>query len=150
MENYDSTKDTKDHIRNVEHFMKIVVLNLTTRMAEHDASKLQEPEKEIFDKFTPLLRETTYGSEQYKKYLEEMGVALKHHYSVNSHHPEHFENGINGMSLLDLIEMFCDWCAATLRHADGNIEKSIDINKDRFEMSEQLHEIFKNTLKEVW
>jgi len=147
---YDSTKDTKDHIRNVKHFMDIVILNLAERTNKHDASKLQSPEKEIFDEFTPKLKETTYGSEQYKKFLKEMGVALQHHYFVNSHHPEHYKNGVNGMSLLDLIEMFCDWCAATLRHTDGDIVKSIDINKGRFEMTDQLHEIFKNTLNEIW
>lgn len=41
--------------------------------------------------------------------------------------------------------MFFDWKAAGERHKDGNILKSIEINKDRFGMSEQLVDIFKNT-----
>jgi hypothetical protein len=49
------------------------------------------------------------------------------------------------MDLYDIIEMFLDWKAATERHADGDILKSIEINKGRFKMSEQLYEIFLNT-----
>ena len=147
---YDSTQDTMNHKKDVGHFMANVILNLSKRREVHDNSKLVEPEKSIFDEFTPKLRDTTYGSDEYKVFLKDMGVALQHHYANNSHHPEHFENGINGMSLLDLIEMFCDWCAATMRHADGDIVKSIEINKTRFEMSDQLAEIFKNTLDEIW
>jgi len=76
-------------------------------------------------------------------------VALKHHYENNSHHPEHYPNGINGMSLLDLIEMLADWKAAGMRHADGDMQKSLEINKKRFGMSDQLAEIFQNTIKEL-
>jgi hypothetical protein len=45
--------------------------------------------------------------------------------------------------------MFCDWKAATQRMHDGNIRKSLEINKERFEMSEQLYKIFENTVKEL-
>jgi hypothetical protein len=33
------------------------------------------------------------------------------------------------------------------RHADGNVNKSIDINEKRFAMSEQLAAIFRNTAR---
>jgi hypothetical protein len=78
-----------------------------------------------------------------------MGTALQHHYQVNSHHPEHFENGVNGMSLLDLIEMLADWKAAGMRHANGNITQSLEVNRKRFGMSDQLFEIFQNTVAEL-
>lgn len=55
-------------------------------------------------------------------------------------------SGILGMSLLDLIEMLCDWKAATLRHDDGDIRKSIEINQKRFGYSDELKTIFLNTL----
>jgi hypothetical protein len=42
-----------------------------------------------------------------------------------------------------------DWKAATLRHADGDILKSIEINQKRFGYSDDLKEIFKNTVKEM-
>lgn len=45
--------------------------------------------------------------------------------------------------------MFFDWKAAGERHADGNIYKSIEINKDRFKLSEQTVDIFKNTAERL-
>jgi hypothetical protein len=51
------------------------------------------------------------------------------------------------MDLIDLLEMFCDWKAASERHANGNIYKSIKINKQRFNISDQLEQIFINTAK---
>jgi len=149
MINYDSTQDTLAHIENVQHFLGITINIFLKRAFLHDQSKLQEPEKSLFDKYTPLLKETTYGSDEYKKYLVEMGAALRHHYAVNNHHPEYYGNGINGMSLFDLLEMFCDWYAASKRHADGNMEKSLEINRGRFKMSDQLFEIFMNTYREI-
>jgi len=118
---------------------------LWERSQRHDESKLQSPEKELFDKYTPLLKETTYGSEEYNQYLKEMGVALQHHYEHNSHHPEHYEWGVHDMNLLDIIEMFCDWKAASLRHADGDFQESLEINRERFQIEDQLHNIFQNT-----
>ena len=75
-----------------------------------------------------------------------MKPALDHHYAVNSHHPEFYADGIRGMSLLDITEMLCDWKAAALRHADGNILKSIEINQKRFGYSDELKQILFNTV----
>jgi hypothetical protein len=113
----------------------------------HDQTKLESPEKEIFDEYTPKLKNTTYGSEEYSKYLKEMKIALDHHYKNNRHHPEHFNNGIRDMNLIDLIEMFCDWLSATERHDDGDIFKSIEHNQSRFDYSDELKDIFDNTAK---
>lgn len=146
---YDSTQDTVDHIENVMRLLEKVVINLENRAAEHDDSKLKEPEKSMYDEFTPKLRGSTYGSDEYKQFLKDMSVALKHHYENNSHHPEHYPNGVNGMSLLDVIEMLVDWKAAGMRHADGDMQKSLEINKKRFGISDQLAEILQNTVKEL-
>lgn len=78
-----------------------------------------------------------------------MKEAIEHHYAMNSHHPEHYINGIDGMTLIDLIEMFCDWIAATKLHKDGNIKNSLKINKDRFNISDQLYNIFINTIDRI-
>lgn len=45
--------------------------------------------------------------------------------------------------------MFFDWKAVGERHADGNIMKSIEINKDRFKLSEQVCDIFRNTVNKM-
>ncbi len=147
---YDSAKDTKEHIKKVSDYLHGVSGILETRGLNHDASKLQSPEKEIFDVVTPLLKDMTYGSDEYKKALAQMGPALKHHYENNRHHPEHFENGVNGMTLIDLIEMICDWKAASERHADGDIYKSLEINKRRFGISDQLAVVLENTVDWLW
>lgn len=148
MENtkYDSTSDTLLHIKRVNQLLTEAASELIRRANVHDNSKLESPEKELFDEFTPKLKGTTYGSEEYKKYLKELSIALEHHYENNSHHPEHYENGVNGFDLFDLIEMFFDWKAATERHADGDIMKSIEINKKRFGINEQICDIFRNTV----
>jgi hypothetical protein len=56
---------------------------------------------------------------------------------------------MKGFDLFDLMEMFFDWKAATERHADGDIYKSIEINKDRFKISDQICNIFTNTAKRL-
>lgn len=147
---YDSTEDTEEHQRNVVSLIYEVIEALGYRAGGHDDSKLGPPEKECFDEVTPKLKGHTYGSPAYISTLREMDEALKHHYLVNRHHPEHFADGVKGMNLIDLIEMFCDWKAATLRHADGDMLLSIDINKSRFHLPEELVSIFKNTVKDFF
>ena len=189
---------TWDHIEVVMKLLASAQIELMRRQFTHDRSKLGSPEVEAFVEFTPKLKDSTYGSEEYKGFLEAMKPALEHHYAHNRHHPEFFEaihndpenmeameimvehlykiatgeshlypdDGygvdsviralnrrkaentapINGMTLFDLLEMFIDWAAACQRHADGDINKSIEINKDRFLLSPQLVQIFKNTV----
>lgn len=146
---YDSRLDTLRHIETVRYFLKRVIDDLGRRWKRHDKSKLLPPEKPIFDQMTPKLAGCTYGSAEYEGYRAQMGVALEHHYEVNSHHPEHFEDGIKGMSLIDLLEMVCDWKAATLRHNDGDIDRSIEINQQRFGYSDELKQIIFNTVRAI-
>jgi len=143
----DSKEDTLKHKEEVYRLLAGFTSELIKRGDFHDDSKLKEPEKTAFDMYSPKLKETVYGSEQYKEYLREMTPAVQHHYIFNRHHPEHFVEGINGMNLIDLIEMLCDWKAATKRMKDGgNIMESIRINGERFKIGEQLTWILKNTV----
>lgn len=139
--------ETIKHIENVRKFIRIFVDKLTQRGVDHDRPKLESPEVEIFTEYTPKLAETEYGSEEYKGYLKEMNVALEHHYAKCRHHPEHFEHGIDDMNLVDIVEMLCDWKAASMRHNDGNLLKSIEINAKRFGYDDQVKHIFLNTAK---
>jgi hypothetical protein len=111
----------------------------------HDRSKTLPPEVEVFDVHSQRLKGLTYGSDEYKASLAEMGEGLAHHYANNSHHPEHHENGVNDMTLADLVEMICDWRAATERHADGDLVRSLQIQQARFSMGWQLTQILSNT-----
>jgi len=143
-----SLEATLEHKRMVNLLIGDVIKELVDRANHHDDSKLESVEADAFDKMSPKLHEETYNSVEYKELLEkELKAALVHHYARNRHHPEHFENGIQDMDLIDLIELFCDWKASSLRQDDGNLLKSIDSNQERFHFSKELAMIFKNTAR---
>lgn len=203
---YDSTEDTLAHIAEVRGLVWGAAGELSRRGLQHDASKLEEPEKAVFDVATPKLRDLTYGSPEYEESLAVMGRGLKHHYEVNDHHPEHFPpgpehetdvatsiayhpsgdqyttakgtcsacdweqhgeegyvrdlaaaherehyepGGIHAMGLVALTEMLCDWIAATRRHADGDIHRSIDQNAERFNYGDELTALLHNSVDEL-
>lgn len=146
---YDSRVGTYEHIQRVQSFILTFIQRMMERAIQHDASKLSNPEKEYWDKYTPILSDVEYGSSEYQAMLDSLKPALDHHYAKNSHHPQHYPNGVDDMTLMDIIEMFCDWKASTERQHDGNLRKSLEMNKDRFEICEQLNCIFNNTMKEL-
>lgn len=137
--------DTWTHIHRVRELLNKVIIDLIRRGEEHDQSKLGTPEVELFTEMTPRLATSTYGSPEYHEFRKQLGPALEHHYANNAHHPEHYKDGLNDMSLLDILEMLCDWKASSERHNNGNIRKSIEINADRFGISPQLVRILENT-----
>jgi len=141
----EATEEPKAHVARVQELLEAVCVELRRRGRDHDRSKLLSPEVEVFEEFTGKLRGCTYGSEEYRGYLEAMRPALVHHYRENEHHPEHFAFGVADMSLLVLIEMFCDWKAASERHADGDLVRSIEVNTPRFGITKQVVQILKAT-----
>lgn len=175
----DSTAETNAHIARVRELLYIFMGKLEERGFKHDRSKLESPEKEGFDEVTGALKSLTYGGEEYKAQLEKLKPILDHHYSHNSHHPEHYQklvciicfseyptthkqncincgNGtftpepnVGAMTLLDIVEMFCDWKAATERHENGSLKKSIQHNRERFKLSPQLASILENSRMEM-
>jgi hypothetical protein len=139
--------EVKKHKDNVSRFMQIMANDVTKKAVEHDDSKLGDVEVQYYAYYTPELSKLTYGSQEYKDNLDKMRPAIDHHYAKNDHHPEHFEKGIEDMTLVNLIEMMCDWKAATMRHNDGNMLKSMEMNKKRFNIDDQLYAILMNTIK---
>lgn len=139
--------ETQKHIETVRKYIRFMIDKIEMRGVKHDASKLESPEVELFAEVTPKLASTTYGSDEYDGFLEKLKPALDHHYASNRHHPQHFVNGINDMTLIDIIEMFCDWKASTLRQNDGNLLKSIETNAERFKFDGQLKQILINTAR---
>jgi hypothetical protein len=203
---YDSRPDTHEHIAQVRGLVLGVAGDLTERAHRHDRSKLEPPEVEVFDRVTPKLAGSTYGSDEYKGFLSDMGEGLEHHYAVNDHHPEHFPagpehevdvwmegqtahgqeltnarcmnrdcdwfkesvddddlrdeaasherehyapGGIAAMSILQITEMLCDWIAATRRHDDGDIHRSIDQNAERFGYGEELCDLLHRSVDAI-
>lgn len=154
---YDSRPETQEHIERVGDFLDRAIGDLGYRKAMHDHSKLVPPEVEAFDIATPKLAGLVYGSEEYKQSLADLGPALDHHYGANDHHPQHFENGVRGMSLMAVIEMLCDWRAASERVKQRTddpekvktFESGLAFNQERFGYSDELAEIILNTAREL-
>jgi hypothetical protein len=142
---YDSTAETLRHSLRVGELMGQPIRELVDRSVKHDISKTEDPELAVFNEFTPKLKNSTYGSDEYKGYLAAMGEGLRHHYGANRHHPEHFADGIDGMTLVDLIELLADWKAAGERHADGSLDRSLETQRERFGISDQLLRVLHNT-----
>lgn len=161
---YDSRPDTYEHINKVRGYLRRAIESLLSRADAHDTSKLEEPERPAFDVATPKLASLTYGTDEYKASLADLGAALEHHYAANSHHPEHYPDGIRGMSLLDLVEMLVDWKAASERmrkpmpaapgrpeapQYDSDFMRSIALNQERFGYGDELRAILENTAREL-
>ena len=154
---YDSRPETQAHIDRVQEFLIRAQGNLRRRSYAHDASKLVEPELSAFDIATPKLAGLEYGSDEYKQSLRDLGPALQHHFEHNDHHPEHHPNGCRGMSLMALVEMLCDWRAASERTKQRTddpekvktFESGLVFNQERFGYSDELAEILLNTAREL-
>lgn len=149
---HDSTADTLDHISKVQTELTIIATELIERGRIHDASKLIEPEKSAYDILGEKLKGLPYGSPEYHAAINEVRPAINHHKAHNRHHPEFHLNGIQGMTLIDLVEMICDWRAAGLRDPKnpGNMMKSLDHAFERQRIPQPIYRILVNTIEELW
>ena len=143
---YNSARDTQLHKENVVNVMMLLILpDLYNRADTHDNSKLQSPEKEVYDEFVPKLRTAKYGTPEYEAIRDEMNQKGGwHHTHVNRHHPEFFKSGISGMTLNDFVEMVCDWFAASLR-SDTSFIDGLDRNIKKYDIPPMMASIIKNT-----
>jgi hypothetical protein len=123
-------EQTELHRERVAYYMERVIKSLVDRTRDHDLSKLQGDEAKGFADMLEILENNPYGSEPYMEALK--SPCIQKHYKANRHHPEHFEKGVSGMTLVDVIEMWCDWQAACERREDGDISKSVEFNAKRF------------------
>lgn len=137
--------DTFRHIERVRNLINCFVGALLLRGEQHDQTKLAPPEVSLFTEMTPKLAACTYGSSEYEECRKALKPALDHHYASCRHHPEHWKNGVDDMNLVDLVEMLIDWKAASERHNDGNLHRSIEKNANRFSLAPQLVKILENT-----
>ena len=147
METYNSTSSyTLDHIKRVKAKMEFFASVIATRGANHDSSKLMEPE---YSGWLAMDREPRYpyGSDKYYDKMRRYKEVLEHHYSVNSHHPEHFSDPSNEMDLVDLLEMLCDWFGytETITWLDGYY--IINSQCDRFGFNGTIKNLLLNTFR---
>lgn len=143
MNNYDCTNDTLDHRARVAFWLEWLTDILPDRALRHDESKLHPPEKEFFDNYIPLLKESKFGSIEYEDARLKLAEGLEHHYRKNPHHPEHFSNGISGMTIWDLTEMIADWMASASTKPES---MNLSYLQERFNIDDQLMSIIRNTL----
>ena len=108
---------------------------LKQRAITHDASRFVEDEFSGFVQINRVARTCEYGSPEYKASLEVDAVSL--HYSRNSHHPEHFDNGVDGMSLIDFIEMVADWKTTSEIYGQTLLKDALEIQAERFGLQEK-------------
>lgn len=123
------------------------VYELLRRAIVHDASKFSRPERHWFalpgEELEAPSLDSEYGTQDYNEAKQALAPALAHHYLHNSHHPEHHPNGVGGMSLYDVVEMWADWNAATSRNEADSIKSSLDYNRARFDLSDQMYNILR-------
>lgn len=72
--------------------------------------------------------------------------AVQHHYKSNPHHPEYWDKGIMEMPAEFVLEMLCDWAAASKR-AGGNVLDWLPGAKERFGWIDELDEPIRNFYK---
>lgn len=143
-------KKTDKHIKRVSELMNFCSNTLHERGIKHDASKYQDIEMNAMAEMERILEkegEVTFNSPEYHSRMAILKPMLDHHYKNNSHHPEHYPDGIQDMNLFDIVEMAMDWIAASERH--GSQYVNITSQQERFGMSEDLTKIMKNTIEKM-
>lgn len=158
---YQTISETLIHIDLVSQYLESIKYELSLRQFSHDRSKLQPEELdtsftlgeigspgESFIEYSPKLKASEYNSPEYHANLAAMKPALDHHYAHNKHHIQFHEEGLMGMTLVDIIEMLVDWVASASR-SNSDIYKSLEMNKERFNIPDPLYQILKNTIDKM-
>lgn len=145
MEQIETEEYIKGHISRVRRYISTFIQLLIRRAENHDKSKLEEPELSWWKEMDKEPR-YPYGSEEYKQKIKRWNKVFKHHYQYNRHHPEHYEYGVSEMTLIDIVEMMCDWLGYKDTTTVTEALKVCDEQMARYDISEELRQIIFNTL----
>lgn len=145
MEQIETEEYIKGHISRVRRHINTFIQLLIRRAEKHDKSKLEEPELSWWKEMDKEPR-YPYGSEEYKQKIKRWSKVFKHHYQYNRHHPEHYEYGVSEMTLIDIVEMMCDWLGYKDTTTVTEAIKVCDEQMARYDISEELRQIIFNTL----
>lgn len=135
------------HLRGVQSWMRHVVTLWVARMVTHDQSKYSTPELPLIHE-KARLDSLPFNTPEYHAALAKIKEAVKAHYECNAHHPEHYPDGVLDMSLLDLLEMICDWRVAAEMNGT-ELTESFDSCVERFKIPPDLRRILLNTYREM-
>lgn len=170
-------KRTERHIQLVQKYCAFIekihpeFKGLTERANEHDASKLEEPEKTPYIFITWQYKMKKDG----KKYdlpggmKEKASLATEHHVKSNDHHPEkHSEEAIQiinredrgkppakvidatKMGKMDIAEMVADWCGVSEEVGTSPkdwADKNVGI---RWEFGKENSDLIYKLIGEIW
>lgn len=120
--------ETQGHKRDVFENIRAIAERAMEVALQHDESKYMGEE-------LPLLA---------TKQPEDHDKAMEHHYKLNRHHPEHFPNGISGMCLVDLIEMYSDWLSDAEEEGKDFLQV-LEEKQSKYQFSNDLKNILHNT-----
>lgn len=137
---------TYRHIARVRELLGSFAIEMIKRGDRHDTSKFTPEELEPLQRLQDLIDregQAQFGTDEYKRRTDMLGDMITHHRANNSHHPEHYPDGIAGMDLFDLVEMFFDWKAASER-ADSSV-MHLDAACDKYQIDPMLRAILHNT-----
>lgn len=138
------TKDVVVALNPYWQYDKDQLVHILLKLAvKHDASKLDSSELSLWlDLKEKWPNKPAYATSEYTEAMSDARTVLDVHYNQNSHHPEFFyPKGIHGMTVVDQLEMLCDWKAAS--EAEGRtLYQSIQDNQKRFGYSEERKAIF--------
>lgn len=130
---------------------------LSQRAQVHDASKFGPEERIPYIWLTEYYRSKRDSDPfEYPTGMKaRVREAIRHHMSVNRHHPE-FHSDPNEMTKVDLIEMVCDWtamaqefnqCGGSARGwADKTVGKEVAFNDDNTRFIYQMIELLDRQL----
>lgn len=111
------------HLMDVEGLMKKVATELRSRGLRHDRSKYSGIEHSVGTTIFKECDETEavdicnsegmiFGEGDKEDSIDRLIISSREaHFSINDHHPEHFEHGLTDMNLLQVMEMTCDLVA---------------------------------------
>jgi hypothetical protein len=132
----------------VLQYMNQFIQDLVKRAEEHDNSKFSEEEFPGLVAAMDEIKQFPYGTPEYEAMRLKHQKTFMAHYRKNRHHPEHHSKGIEDMTLTDVVEMFCDWKAASMRAGNqGSMEGSIRIGAEKYNLHPVLVKILENTAK---
>ena len=137
----------------VEHLMLKLSTELRQRSKRHDVSSFTSDELPFLELYLDNYKNSEKGTDEHKELCMKLQPALVHHYAKNDHHPEHFDNGILSMNLVQITEMLCDWIVSA---KEDNVSKTTFITMiitdytEKYKLSNELQSILVNTVDTLW
>ena len=150
----DHGKRLSIHKTAVEISMNKLAKRIRIRGSRHDNSAMSGLEHAIGSMYSKHKLPTHWISDPTTlgNYPKDIQSAIKSHYENNDHHPEHFENGMYDMNIIQLTEMICD-VFETLREngvSQSDVHHHIEHMCNNYNIAEPLSSIIKNTIVQLY